>query len=199
MDMNKDNKIQGKFAPEEYIFQAKRLAETYHKGQFRTGKDGQIPYYDEHILGVFHILKDECDISDADILTMALLHDIVEDTACTFEEIEEKFGTEIMEQVRLLTRIEGEPFSIYARRLFANGTYKSILVKMADRLHNLRTIIYMDDKRWIEKKVRQTYTDILNPLSDTLKRIDGRYNDKINYLADKIEAQLSEVEQFLGL
>lgn len=187
----------GKYKPEEYVERAMVMAEHYHKGQMRRGADGELPYYDEHILGVYKILCKECGIKDADILTMALLHDTVEDTECTFQEIEECFGTEIMEQVKLLTRTPGEPFSVYARRLFANGTYKAILVKMADRLHNLRTILYMPDKRWIEKKVRQTYTDILNPLSDTLKRIEPRYNDVILKLADLIEAQLITIHNEL--
>lgn len=187
----------GLYSMEEYVTQAMKLAHDYHQGQTRIGKNGKVPYYDEHVLGVYNILKDECGIEDADILTMALLHDVVEDTACTIEEIRTKFGDEIADQVSLLTRIEGEPFYIYARRLFANATYKAILVKMADRLHNLRTIIYMQDKRWIDKKVRQTYTDILNPLPETMKRINPIYNIKIKELADKIEKQLQKVELFL--
>lgn len=185
---------EAKYSGDECVAQAMKLAKTYHRGQTRLGENGRVPYYDEHILGVYHILKDECQVEDYDILTMALLHDVAEDTPCTIDEIREKFGDEIADQVSLLTRIEGEPFSIYARRLFANGTYKSILVKLADRLHNLRTIKYMEDKRWIEKKIHQTYTDILNPLPETLERINPVYNDKINELADKIEHQLQEIE-----
>ena len=188
----------GLYAMEEYVAKAKELASAYHKGQTRIGRKGKVPYYDEHVLGVYNILKDECGIDSPDILTMALLHDVVEDTPCTLDEIREKFGDEIAEQVGFLTRVEGEPFSIYARRLFANASYKAILVKMADRLHNLRTIVYMHDKRWIGKKVRQTYTDILNPLPETMKRIDPVCNDKIKDLADKIEQQLQTVEIFLG-
>lgn len=197
--LNAEQKITvtGKYKPEEYIERAMTMAEHYHKGQMRRGADGELPYYDEHVLGVYRILREECNITDADILTMALLHDTVEDTECTFDEIEECFGTEIMEQVKLLTRTPGETFSVYARRLFANGTYKAILVKMADRLHNLRTILYMPDKRWIEKKVRQTYTDILNPLPDTLKRIEPRYNEIIKRLADTIEEQLITIHNEL--
>ena len=47
--------------------------------------------------------------------------------------------------------------------------------------------------------MNQSYTDILNPLPDTLKRIDGRYNDVINILADKIEDQILEVQRTLNL
>ncbi|MGN0394261.1 MAG: HD domain-containing protein [Coprococcus sp.] len=182
--------VTGRFKPDEYIEQAMVMAEHYHKGQMRKGADGRLSYYDEHVLGVYNILRKECGIEDADILAIALLHDTVEDTECTFEDIEECFGTEIMEEVKLLTRVPGEPFSVYSRRLFANGTYKTVLVKLADRLHNLRTIMYVSDKRWIEKKAMQTYTDILNPLADAMKHIEPVYNNIIIELADKIEERL---------
>lgn len=181
------------------VSRAMHMAKVYHAGQTRIGAHGKVSYFDEHVMGVYRILKDECKIMDEEVLVMALLHDTVEDTECTFEMIEKCFGRKLMEQVKLLTRIEGEPFSIYARRLFANGDCKTILVKMADRLHNLRTILYMSDKRWIRKKTIQTYTDILNPLPDTLKRIDDRYNDQIMKLADKIEEQLLVIQRTLDI
>lgn len=190
-------KVLGKYKKSEYIKQAMRMAEMYHAGQTRLGGTGSVPYFDEHIMGVYTILKEECKVHDVKVLTMALLHDTVEDTACTFEEIEEKFGTDMMEEIKLLTRREGEPFSIYARRLFANGSCRTILVKMADRLHNLRTILYMPDKRWIEKKINQTYTDILNPLPDALKRIDAKFDKQILDLADQIEDQLLIIQRSL--
>ena len=183
----------------DLIQEAKDMAKSYHEGQTRRGSAGLVPYYDEHILGVYNILKDECQIDDEEVLVTALLHDTVEDTSCTLEDIERAFGPEIKEQVRLLTRIDGEPFSVYARRLFANGTDKTILVKLADRLHNLRTISYMPDIQWIQKKVKQSYTDILNPLHETMKGIDGPYNDKINKLADMIEDQILTVQRKLKL
>ena len=183
----------------DLIQKAKDMAKSYHEGQIRRGSAGFVPYYDEHILGVYNILKDECQIDDEEVLVTALLHDTVEDTSCTLEDIERAFGPEIKEQVRLLTSIDAEPFSVYARRLFANGTDKTILVKLADRLHNLRTISYMPDIQWIQKKVKQSYTDILNPLHETMKGIDGPYNDKINKLADMIEDQILTVQRKLKL
>ena len=181
------------------VQRAKNMAKMFHEGQNRRGKGGFVPYYDEHILGVYNILKDECQIEDEEILVTALLHDTVEDTSCTLEDIEKVFGSEIREHVRLLTRIEGEPFSVYARRLFANGTDKTILVKLADRLHNLRTISYMPDTNWIQKKIKQSYKDILNPLHEAMKRIDSPYNDKISMLADMIEEQILTVQRELKL
>ena len=168
------------------------MARYYHAGQMRQGHDGQVPYYEEHILGVYGILKDECHIDDEEVLIIALLHDTVED-------IEAEFGEDIRREVDLMTRVDGEPFSVYSRRLFTNASYRTVLVKLADRLHNLRTIVYMPDKRWIQKKVNQSYTDILNPLPETMKHIDGRYNSEIYKLADMIEDQILEVQTALNL
>ena len=156
----------------ERIQQAMDMAKAFHEGQMRRGNGGMKPYYDEHILGVYNILREECGITDEDILITALLHDTVEDTECTLDDIESAFGADIREQVRLLTRIQGEPFSVYARRLFSQGSYQTVIVKLADRLHNLRTIVYMPDVRWIQKKIKQSYTDILNPLPEAMRRID---------------------------
>ena len=51
---------------------AMAFARQCHQGQTRLGRDGKVPYYDEHILGVYHILKDECHVynvcSDADLV-----------------------------------------------------------------------------------------------------------------------------------
>lgn len=181
------------------IHKAMDMAKHYHAGQMRRGHDGQVSYYEEHILGVYGILKDECHIDDEEVLIIALLHDTVEDTACTLDDIEAEFGEDIRREVDLLTRVDGEPFSVYSRRLFTHASYRTVLVKLADRLHNLRTIVYMPDKRWIQKKVNQSYTDILNPLPETMKHIDGRYNAEIYKLADMIEDQILEVQTVLNL
>ncbi len=172
------------------VSEAMRFAEKYHRGQFRMGAGGRVPYYEEHILGVYHILKQECRIQDEEILVTALLHDTVEDTDCTFDDIERTFGSRIREQVWLLSKLEGETFSDYSRRLFEHAPEQVILIKLADRLHNLRTILYVSDKKWIQRKVNQTYTDILARLEQVNGRIGNSYASEISMLRDKIEEQL---------
>lgn len=194
---NHKQTVTGSISPEEYVEEAMKLAKYYHSGQKRRGADGMVPYYDEHVLGVYNIIRQECHISEPDILAIALLHDTVEDTDCTFDEIERKFGTEIMENVKLLTRIDGEPFSDYADRLFSRGSYKTVVIKLADRLNNIRNILFMPNRKWIRKKVNQTYTDILGPLPEALNRINPIYNKEIEELAEKIEKQLLVVEEEL--
>ena len=84
---------------------AMAFAKRWHQGQTRLGRDGKVPYYDEHILGVYHILRDECHVEDKTVLVAALLHDTVEDTDCTFEDIEQIFGTDIRDHVYLLSKL----------------------------------------------------------------------------------------------
>ena len=62
----------------ERIQQAMDMAKAFHEGQMRRGNGGMKPYYDEHILGVYNILREECGITDEDILITALLHDTVD-------------------------------------------------------------------------------------------------------------------------
>lgn len=183
---------------QEDVMRAMDFAEQYHHGQSRMGANGRASYFDEHIMGVYNILKEECRITDCETLIVALLHDTVEDTTCTFKDIEESFGEDIMHQVELLTRKEGEPFSDYATRLFDGATGKVVLIKMADRLHNLRTILYMPDKKWIEKKLGQTYTDILDRLdSFSFGEDEDFYRENSYSLAKKIKEQIAYINEEL--
>ena len=51
---------------------AMAFARQCHQGQTRLGRDGKVPYYDEHILGVYHILKDECHVEDETVLSCVI-------------------------------------------------------------------------------------------------------------------------------
>jgi len=173
---------------------AMAFARQCHQGQTRLGRDGKVPYYDEHILGVYHILKDECHVEDETVLVVALLHDTVEDTDCTFEDIEKIFGTDIRDHVYLLSKLEGETFSDYSKRLFDHAPAQVVMIKLADRLHNLRTILFVSNRKWIQRKVNQTYTDILDRLERVKDNLGENYASEISMLKDKIIEQLAVVQ-----
>lgn len=173
---------------------AMAFARQCHQGQTRLGRDGKVPYYDEHILGVYHILKDECHVEDETVLVAALLHDTVEDTDCTFEDIEKIFGTDIRDHVYLLSKLEGETFSDYSKRLFDHAPAQVVMIKLADRLHNLRTILFVSNRKWIQRKVNQTYTDILDRLEQVKDNLGENYASEISMLKDKIIEQLAVVQ-----
>ncbi len=122
-----------------------------HAPQKRASGD---PYF-SHPLEVAAILTD-MRMDDATIVT-ALLHDTIEDTDATKAEIEKKFGAEIAELVESLTKLQKLDFvskkteqaENFRRLLLAVAAdVRVLLVKLADRLHNMRTLHHMrDDKR----------------------------------------------------
>lgn len=183
---------------ETKIKKAMDLAKQYHEGQTRTGTGGkQVPYYDEHVERVYEILLNEVKVQETDILVMALLHDTLEDTHLTAKQIESIFGAEIATQVQYLTRNKGQTFGAYTQKLFAEGSDKAILVKLADRLHNLRCMLNVPDKKWIAKKVRQTEVDILEPLSK--RTLAECYRNSAQYMEKEIKKEVEHIREILSL
>jgi GTP pyrophosphokinase len=112
---------------------------------------------------------------DTETLCAALLHDTVEDTSASLEEVQDAFGTEIAGLVDGVTKLEGLTFQSrdeaqaenYRKMMVAMATdIRVILIKLADRLHNMRTISAMPKQKQIEK-ARETL-DIYAPIAHRL-------------------------------
>ena len=157
---NKPNQMTDKVA------QALRFAEEKHKGQSRD--DGQ-PYF-KHITDVVDILLENGDGWEENLI-IAALHDTLEDTDTTYEELNEKFGKEAAEGVRLLTKVKGEPFDEYANRIFNDdGEVYVGTIKLADRLANLRDLPFCGNPEKIKRYLADTRRCILTQRCDpTLK------------------------------
>src|SRR5512134_3094496 len=147
-----------------YVFSA-----FEHKGQIRHSGE---PYL-VHPLEVAAILAD----MKLDTVTVAsgLLHDVVEDTLTTTERIEELFGGEVAHIVEGVTKLGAIPFSSSEERQAENfrkmllamvDDIRVILVKLADRLHNMRTLHHLPDERRI--KIAQETLDIYAPIANRL-------------------------------
>ncbi|MBW2997719.1 HD domain-containing protein [Candidatus Woesearchaeota archaeon] len=118
---------------------ARKCATRYHHGQFRKGNHE--PYI-VHPAAVVRYLKQH-GIDDDVSLSVAWLHDVVEDTAMTWEQVENIFGKDIASGVHLLTRDVGR--EEYKTRLsYAPDNIK--MVKLCDTLHNVEDMKYMSLK-----------------------------------------------------
>ena len=146
-----------------------RFSEQAHQGQFRMSGDPYIshPVAVAHILSQWHL--------DGQALTAALLHDVMEDTAVTKREISEKFGkmvAELVDGVSKLDRIQFESHEqqqaeSFRKMLLAMARdVRVILIKLADRLHNMRTLEVMHPMK--RARIARETLDIYGPIANRL-------------------------------
>ena len=163
-------KIYNKFLNHEKLLKAYDFAIKAHSNQKRASGDP----YSVHPIEVANILTDLK--LDSATITTGLLHDTIEDTHATYETIKGEFGEEVADLVDGVTKI-----SVFENTALSNSkaenfrklilaTSKDIrvlLVKLADRLHNMRTIqgISKEDKR---KRISQETMEIYAPLADRM-------------------------------
>lgn len=147
-----------------YVYSAK-----VHQGQLRRSGE---PYL-VHPLGVAHIIA-RLNLDEASVVA-GLLHDTLEDTLATPEEIEELFGSTVRFLVEGVTKLSKVSFNSGEQRQAENvrkmliamsQDIRVILVKLADRLHNMRTLKYIEDNRResISKETLEIYAPLANRL-----------------------------------
>ena len=168
---------------EEIINQAYVFAMKAHGSQLRASGD---PYF-SHPIEVASILA-EMRMDDASITT-ALLHDVVEDTLKTNKEIKKIFGKEIATLVDGVTKLskirvqsnQSEYAENFIKLVLAmSNDIRVVLVKLADRLHNMRTLNFLDSK---EKRLRiaQETMEVYAPLAERMGMRD--VCDELNEIA----------------
>ena len=153
----------------DVLQRAYRFSEASHQGQQRASGE---PYV-YHPLEVAHLLVDFK--MDVTTVTAGLLHDVLEDTQATKQELEREFGKEIAELVDGVTKLGKLAFSSREERQAENfrkmlvamaRDLRVLMIKLADRLHNMRTLDYLPlDKG---RKVAQETLDIYAPLAHRL-------------------------------
>ncbi|MFH9728001.1 RelA/SpoT family protein [Streptomyces sp. NPDC017254] len=143
------------------------LAESSHRGQFR--KSGE-PYI-THPLAVTLILAELG--AETTTLTASLLHDTVEDTEVTLDQVRREFGDEVAYLVDGVTKVEkidygaaAEP-ETFRKMLVATGDDVRVMsIKLADRLHNMRTLGVMRPEK--QARIAKVTRDVLIPLAERL-------------------------------
>ena len=187
-----------KASPEgkKLVEKAYSFAEEAHRGQLRNSGEEYI----QHPLEVAKILA-ELELDEATIAA-ALLHDVVEDTKYTLEDIEKEFGPHVallVDGVTKLGRIEyksKEELQVENLRKMFLAMAKDIrviLIKLADRLHNMRTLKYHSEKK--QKEIAQETLEIFAPLANRLGifRIKWELEDlSFRYLKPQEYYDLSE-------
>ena len=194
----------------EKLTKAFELAEKAHEGQKRnTGE----PYI-IHPLAVAHILADL--ELDAGSLIGALLHDVVEDTDCTITDISKEFGDSvgiIVDGVTKLSKIqytnkEDQQIENLRKMFLAMAKdVRVILIKLADRLHNMRTLKAMSEDKQREKarETLEVYAALAHRLGMSkikweLEDLSLRYLDPIAYreITESISQKRKEREQYIA-
>ena len=140
----------------EKVCDAYKFAESMHSGQIRQSGEAYIT----HPLNVAYILAEMH--ADCDTLCAGLLHDTLEDTNTTKEEIEKLFGIDVANLVDGVTKISKLNFSTKQEQNMANtrkiiismqSDIRTIIIKLADRLHNMRTLQFKSEFKQKENAI----------------------------------------------
>jgi GTP diphosphokinase / guanosine-3',5'-bis(diphosphate) 3'-diphosphatase len=192
------------------IERAYEYAIQYHAGQSRASGE---PYV-VHPLGVATILADMK--LDPNAIAAGLLHDLVEDTAVTIVDIRKEFGEQVAHLVEGVTKISKINFSTREERQAENlrkmmlamvDDIRVVLIKLADRLHNMRTLEALPPER--QESVARETLEIYGPIAHRLGmgKIRGeledlafKYVDPISYkqIHDAVEQRRKKGEEFLN-
>ncbi|MDR1320641.1 MAG: bifunctional (p)ppGpp synthetase/guanosine-3',5'-bis(diphosphate) 3'-pyrophosphohydrolase [Gracilibacteraceae bacterium] len=177
------------------IEKAYQFAEKAHCGQLRNSGEEYI----QHPMAVAAIL---CDMEMDDVSIMAaFLHDVAEDTEKTLEDIRQNFGPEVAQIVDGVTKLgkiafrdkeEAQVENLRKMFLAMAKDIRVIIIKLADRLHNMRTLQYQreDKQREIAKETMDIYAPLANRLG--IYRIKSELEDlSFRYLNPEAFAELS--------
>src|SRR5579872_1542138 len=194
----------------ELVRKAYEFSQKNHAGQLRASGE---PYL-VHPLGVAQVLAEMK--MDAVAIAAGLLHDSVEDTSVTIVDIRKEFGEQVahivegvtkISQIDFATREEQQAENLRKMMLAMVDDIRVVLIKLADRLHNMRTLEHLAVER--QQKIAKETLEIYGPIAHRLGmgKIRGeledlgfQYTDPITYqqVHDAVEARRKKGEQFLA-
>ena len=192
------------------VVKAFHFAESAHEGQLRNSGEK----FFIHPYNVALILADLN--MDTSTIIAGLLHDVIEDTNKSYENIEEEFGTEIADLIDGVTKLkmlqyktkqENQAENLRKMVLAMAKDIRVIIVKLADRLHNMRTLEYMTDEKKKEKALEtlEIYAPLAHRLGISkikweLEDLSLRYLDPDNYydLVERVSKRRKERETYIA-
>ena len=185
----------------ENVKKAYKMAEIAHKNQFRASGE---PYIIHPLNVCMNLARLHADGAS---LCAGLLHDVVEDTDCTLEDIERKFGKDVATLVDGVTKLSNihfntkdEAANANIRRLInsLNDDVRIIIIKLCDRLHNMQTLQYKEPYKQI-RNAEETI-NIFVPIAYFLGcfRLKCELEDLcLSYLKPKVYASLKQEQQMI--
>ena len=195
----------------EEIIKAYHFSEFAHEGQFRNSGEK----YFIHPYNVAMILADLN--MDEQTIIAGLLHDVIEDTDITYEEISLEFGKEVADLVDGVTKLKKLQYKTKQENQAENlrkmvvamaEDIRVIIIKLADRLHNMRTLEYMSEEKKKEKAIEtlEIYAPLAHRLGMSkikweLEDLSLRYLDPDGYydLVDKVSKRRKEREEYIQM
>lgn len=193
------------------IMRAYNLCVEAHGDQMRNSGE---PYY-IHPLAVSYILADM--ELDTDTVIVGLLHDVIEDTPYGYEKLKAEFGEQVaylvegvtkLAKIKSTSREEAQMENLRKMILAMAKDIRVILVKLADRLHNMRTMKYMTEEKQREKshETLEVYAPLahrlgISKIKTELEDLSIKYLDSVGYyeIVEGLKQKKSERDEYVSL
>ena len=193
------------------VIRAHTYAGAAHEGQFRNSGE-------KYIVHPFNVAMILADLNmDVTTIIAGLLHDVIEDTDITYEDLVSEFDKEVADLVEGVTKLKKLQYKTKQENQAENlrkmvvamaKDIRVIIIKLADRLHNMRTLEYMSDAKKIEKaqETLEIYTPLAHRLGMSrikweLEDLSLRYMNPEGYydLVDRVSKRRKEREAYIQL
>jgi (p)ppGpp synthase/HD superfamily hydrolase len=172
------------------ILGAALYAAQMHVRQKRKGAQGE-PYVN-HLLEVAEMIASAIDEPDTNLIVAALLHDVVEDTPVKLAEVTERFGPDVAGLVAEVTDDKSLPKATRKALQIENAPKKSRraqLIKLADKISNLRSIIASPPEDWSFERKRQYFDwarQVVDRLPDPNPRLRAEFDKVYNQFDERV-------------
>jgi guanosine-3',5'-bis(diphosphate) 3'-pyrophosphohydrolase len=176
------------------VLQAAKFAGDKHRNQRR--KDANLSPYINHLIDVAHLLCEAAAVEDPEILAAAFLHDALEDTDTVAYEIESIFGQRVLGIVLEVTDDKTLPKDVRKRLQVEHAaklSSEAALIKIADKISNIRDIIYSPPSDW-DLDRRKGYLDWAEKVIGNCPNVDDAFKKRFDSLLQKGRALLDQLE-----